>query len=149
MPLYETEADRKAEQEIADAIEKRWPQLRLEKMNPQEEIDRKVWIGSRHIGWIEIKDRKNYTYDQLLKFGDVILDASKWHRGCAHTHAGKKTLFFIRDIHKRIFYVPVSTKTTVTLGVGGRRDRGDPYDIDNVAHIPIGAFKEMLYGSLF
>lgn len=74
-PTYETEEDLKSERAVAAKLEGRW-KCRLVKLAKYSPVDYATTRDGKVVGFVEIRI-KNYTYNEVQKFGDIIIDTAK------------------------------------------------------------------------
>ena len=135
-PIYETDFDKRAEQEIADAFANRW-NVQFFKNRPLHPIDRSVLRDGVIVAWAEIKRR----YRNIDAFDTLFLSAEKAAHGVnLSALTGLPFLFIVRfddcDAHVR-----VEKKHLQRLTIMGRADRGDDADREAAIEIPTSELK--------
>lgn len=136
-PIYESQFDRNNEQDVADILSKTW-EAEIKKLPMSYNVD---WIMLRNgeiKAFAELKVRKNYKD----KYPTLLLSFNKWRHGIDMGKTVGVPFIIIVKWNEGIFW-HTAGKSSVTFGVGGRRDRGDPYDIEPVVYIPTSAFTKV------
>ena len=130
-PLYETEADRRKEQALADAFARHG--YDFYKLPIQYRLDFVVFKGGEAKAFIEVKHRNV----RLLQYDTAMISLSKVLQArtlTQHTGLPAYLLNVYQDCIARFDFAG-----DYTLGKGGRSDRGDAQDADICAYFPIRA----------
>jgi hypothetical protein len=135
-PVYENAESLAEERRFASAIEERW-NCRLRKQPRHFILDFAVERDGVIVGFAEIKCR-NYRSDA---FRDYMISLSKIARAREIKRVtGLDTALCVRFTNADLMR-KITDDRTVSVGMGGRKDRGDPEDIETVAMIPLREFK--------
>ena len=128
--MYETEADRKKEQALADAFKKRG--YDFYKLPIQYRLDFVVFKDDKAKAFIEVKHRNvwMWQYDTAMVSLSKVIQARLLTQ---HTGLPAYLLNVYKDCIARIDFAG-----DYKLGKGGRSDRGDAQDADICAYFPIG-----------
>ena len=87
---------------------------------------------------VEVKVRKN----ERMKYTTSMISQHKYLALCDWANRGFISVLLVQWADD-LGYVTIPVEHTVS--VGGRYDRGDPKDIENVVHIDIGKFSTANY----
>lgn len=140
-PIYETGDDRVREQFVADAVAAHW-KVDLQREEQLETNDYKLLKNGRFFAILEVKFRKGYDWCQLRWMDTYMLSLDKWFRLwrlCAEHEVA--LCLAVADKHGEVWASTWRGKPPVyDVRQGGRRDRGDAKDIEEVIHIPIDEF---------
>ena len=130
-PMYETEADRKKEQALADAFKQHG--YDFYKLPIQYRLDFVVFKDNQAKAFIEVKHRnvKLFQYDSAMISLSKVIQARLLTQ---HTGLPAYLLNVYKDNIARFDFAG-----DYTLGKGGRFDRGDSQDADICAYFPIHA----------
>jgi len=130
-PMYETEADRKKEQALADAFKQHG--YDFYKLPIQYRLDFVVFKDNQAKAFIEVKHRnvKLFQYDRAMISLSKVIQARLLTQ---HTGLPAYLLNVYKDNIARFDFAG-----DYTLGKGGRFDRGDSQDADICAYFPIQA----------
>jgi len=130
-PMYETEADRKKEQALAEAFAEHG--FEFYKLPIQYRLDFLVMKGDEPRAFIEVKHRnvRLFQYDTAMISLSKVIQARTLTQ---HTGLPAYLLNVYQDCIARFDF-----SDDFTLGKGGRSDRGDPQDADVCAYFPIRA----------
>ena len=130
-PIYETEADRRKEQALADAFKQHG--YDFYKLPIQYRLDFVVFKDNKAKAFIEVKHRNV----RLLQYDTAMISLSKVIQArtlTQHTGLPAYLLNVYQDCIARFDFAG-----DYTLGKGGRSDRGDSQDADICAYFPIQA----------
>jgi len=142
--LYENDKSLAGEKEFATILESKW-QCKLNKLPISYHID---FMGTRNehceffkettekaVSFVELKCRtcKHDAYETYM------LSLSKLMKARELSENTGLPVFLAVQWTDRMGFVRLNT-CQCTLGVGGRKDRGDWQDIEPVVHIPIYQF---------
>lgn len=130
-PMYETDADRKKEQALADAFKQHG--YDFYKLPIQYRLDFVVFKDNKAKAFIEVKHRNV----RLLQYDTAMISLSKVIQArtlTQHTGLPAYLLNVYQDCIARFDFAG-----DYTLGKGGRSDRGDSQDADVCAYFPIQA----------
>ena len=130
-PMYETEADRKKEQALADAFKQHG--YDFYKLPIQYRLDFVVFKDNQAKAFIEVKHRnvKLFQYDTAMISLSKVIQARLLTQ-----HTGLPA--YLLNVYKGNI-ARFDFAGDYTLGKGGRFDRGDSQDADICAYFPIQA----------
>jgi hypothetical protein len=133
-PRYETKKDLDNELEIATAFA---AGHQLEKLPVNDySADYQILRDSNPVAIVEVKDRPGWK----KHFPDVILSLAKAEMLLDWTNKGIPA-FFVARLCGDIYYVKVDNRmSNWKRKIAGRKDRGDPADLEECVHIPINDF---------
>ena len=140
-PIYETPETLKNEREVADFLEEVWG-CTFYKMKIAYGLDFVVMKDDKIVCVAEIKCR-NYTSEQLDKWGGLILSASKAHRAIEWTIAHKVPLLLAISLIDGLFVAWVDDWSDFEVKIKGRSDRGDWQDMEPCCLIPMSKFTKV------
>ena len=129
--MYETEADRRKEQALADAFKQHG--YDFYKLPIQYRLDFVVFKDNEAKAFIEVKHRnvRLFDYDTAMVSLSKVIQARLLTQ---HTGLPAYLLNVYKDNIARFDFAG-----DYTLGKGGRSDRGDAQDADICAYFPIQA----------
>lgn len=130
-PMYETEADRRKEQALADAFARHG--YDFYKLPIQYRLDFVVFKDGAAKAFVEVKHRNV----RLLQYDTAMVSLSKVIQArllTQHTGLPAYLLNVYKDNIARIDFA-----NDYEIGKGGRSDRGDAQDADICAYFPIQA----------
>ena len=91
--------------------------------------------------WVEIKCRTNPS----TLYTDYMLSLGKWESGVGH-HSESAPFVLIVRFTDGTFYYKYDGAFNPRTGWGGRKDRNDKQDMEQVVYIPMNKFI-LLYGA--
>lgn len=133
-PLYESDGDVKREGEVLKELESRWG-YRFVKVPIKYGFDYAVLRGRDVLGVAEIKCR-NYRYEELDRLGGYMLGL---HKVGMMRVSGLAGVLVVKLVDEVYWTKDISGRVVV----GGRRDRGDPEDIEPCVLVPMERFKRL------
>ena len=134
-PAYESSADIENERACAEYIQKRNPDCTLYKLPKLSCFDYAVCSKDALSCFIEIKCRNN----PKQKYKTYMISERKVNIAVSIYHLVKiPTVLFVRW-SDTCGMLNMSTARGV-VSTGGRKDRGDPKDIEKVVHFNVGLF---------
>lgn len=137
-PIYETEADVSEQESIARRLEPFW-HVKLKKLPRLHCMDH-VGFSERSgncVMWVEIKRR-------FIAFGcypDIILSSRKVAEACKLNAITFLPCFFVVKFDDALAWTNMIAPWPSSKG--GREDRGDEFDVEECARIPIEAFNKL------
>lgn len=141
---YETEEDLKREQEVVDKVLHRlgegWSSEKLGK----NDLDRKIYKNDKLKIILEVKTC-NLSEQRLLNNGGWGVAQRKWDKGRSEALLNCVPFWFAVRFKDKDRVVDVSklNDCDVKFAIGGRKDRGDPYDIEPMVYIPLKYFQSI------
>ena len=132
-PMYESQRDRDNEQRVIDLMKERRG-LVLRKMPISYRLDFMIMKDHEVLGFAELKSRNvpSTAYDTLLiSLGKVAAANLLWR-------TSELPCYLIALFTDRCGVIDF--RAPHELGLGGRVDRGDPADVEPVAHYPMSRF---------
>ena len=145
MSMYQSEEDTKNEMRIADALALELGVSIL--MTPKgSSVDYIMHKDGAIVGIGECKARRGeYSYERMLEFGDVMLDASKVKSARMISKSLMVNFYFVVELTNRMLYFECDWRDdlklkTKKIRLGKVRDLNDE---DVVALFPISQFKVM------
>ncbi|QNO00778.1 hypothetical protein phiPsa397_001 [Pseudomonas phage phiPsa397] len=135
-PRYETQADRDNELVVQKQIEA-WAKCTLKKTPAQHYLDFEIYREGVCVALAEFKKRSN----PRRQYPTYMVAKKKIDRGIALAKAeGVPYIFFVQWTDGLHFLV-INEDTPMTSGTGGRTDRGDAFDIEQMAYFDTSLFK--------
>lgn len=135
-PKYETEESLQDERRLISFIEPLW-RCKGAKTPGYYALDYALHRSSEVLAFAEFKCRKN-TFD---KYPTYILSLHKFMAAEAVSKSMRIPSFIVVEWTDRIGFVTVTSDVVVRLTMGGRKDRGDPQDMEPVVEIDLKKFK--------
>lgn len=147
-PFYESKIDRTQEQSVKWLLENGLigKGYKAVKLRPQDRVDFCLLKnGTKDIwAWVEVKSRKV----SVATYPSYFLSLSKWLVGLALARETGRPFFLVFKFIDKIVYINSDWVVGINARrwwpeLGGRTDRGDPADIEPLALIDAGWFKEL------
>lgn len=136
-PMYETSESLKNEDEVASRISSAW-NTKLNKLPIKYRVDYAAERNGKIVAWIEVKTRKYNMND----FDSFMLSLDKYNASVQLGSITNLPVTLVVRWKDKIGYVDLLHCRGV-IKMGGRKDRGDPQDIQPAAYIPIDDFREL------
>jgi hypothetical protein len=132
--MYESAHDRERERAVAEATF--GPHgLSVRKLPLAYEVDFAVLRGERVVGVVEVKVRGR-AYETLL----LSLHKLQALQRCARS--GLRAWVLV-SVPEGVYAQRIRPDEPVDVRWGGRTDRGDPQDVEPVAHLPMAAMRRV------
>jgi hypothetical protein len=144
-PRYETPEDEARERAIAEELARIW-RVRLIKLRDLYPCDWAILAKDAEtiLAYVEIKDRNGHSMEQLDRWGGVFFSALKWGL-CSHLCRVSDRPFIFVPKAASVLYAYKTWAQHMHLhdgvNLGGRRDRGDPDDIEPVIMLRAHRFR--------
>jgi Holliday junction resolvase-like predicted endonuclease len=129
-PMYETEADRKKEQDLADAFKQQG--YDFYKLPMQYRLDFAVFKNGRALAFIEVKHRTC----RMHRYTTAMVSLSKVIQARLLTQHTGLPAYLVNVYTDNIARFDFAGH--YELREGGRYDRGDSQDADICAYFPVG-----------
>lgn len=137
-PVYETKVDMTHEASVAECLANAWD-CGIKKLPRLYACDFAAMRGNDVSAWLEIKFR-NASYPTYL------ISLHKWMKGIELSEATEKPFILVVSWpvqNERVILFRALKREPVRVVLGGRKDRGDPADIEPMVEIPISQFKRL------
>lgn len=138
-PIYETASDLSAEDGVSAALSKAWG-IEMEKLPDLHTFDRAVKQGGVLKAFVEIKNR-NKSYPTYL------ISLKKWRDMLRISDAaGVPAILAVCwpvNGERKIKVIRVNG-AEFSVVQGGRKDRNDPRDMEDMVEIPISQFEDVV-----
>ena len=137
-PVYETSGDLTAEDQVSASLAAAWG-FDLEKLPRLHTFDRAMRRGGVLKGLIEIKNRKR-------SYPTYLISHKKWQDMLAFSEAeGVPAALVVcwpveGEMKTKVIRI---SRAKVGIVEGGRKDRGDPTDIEDMVEIPMSQFDDV------
>jgi hypothetical protein len=135
--MYETSESLKNENEVASRISSAW-NTKLNKLPIKYRVDYAAERNGKIVAWIEVKTRKYNMND----FDSFMLSLDKYNASVQLGSITNLPVTLVVRWKDKIGYADLLHCRGV-IKMGGRKDRGDPQDIQPAAYIPIDDFREL------
>jgi len=137
-PLYETQADRDGEREIVLQLCYAWECI-AEKGRHLGYVDYYLYKPKTNlIAVVEIKNRNKLS---ISKFPYYMISKKKIKNGLIISNELAVPFLLIVNFAELLMYAEITKKHRFKEAIGGRKDRGDPNDIEEMVFIPMSLFK--------
>ncbi len=137
-PVYETQSDRDGEREIVIQICDAWSCV-AEKGRHLGFVDYYLYKPKTNlIAVIEIKNRKSLS---LNRFSSYMISKTKITNGLNIANELAVPYLLVVNFAESLMFAEIKKGYKFKESMGGRKDRGDPNDIEEVVFIPISLFK--------
>ena len=140
--VYETEGDRQRQRTVEKAIETMW-NVKAVQLPRSYRLDNAFLRNKRIVFWGEIKVRSN----EAKAYAHYMISAAKLMAMVEFERSTQLPVALFVQFTDKLLYVRTGLSCAEWYEMGGRTDRGDKEDIEPVAEIPIGFFKEVDYGA--
>lgn len=139
-PVYQTPADQRAERETAAQLRAAWG-WELSRFPALSEADWLAHKAGRIVAVVELKTR-THLYG---RYDTYLLSAHKWVDVRALAHVWRvEPVLVIRFGNGELFWADLDVAKVVAVQLGGRRDRGDPQDVEPCVHLPIDQLRKVI-----
>lgn len=137
-PRYETQQDRDNELLVQKQIEA-WASCTLKKTAAQAYVDFEITRDNTLVALAEFKKRSN----PRRQYPTYMVAKKKIDRGIAL--AKKEGVPYIFFVHwtDGLHFLVVNESTPMTSGTGGRTDRGDAFDIEQMCYFDTNLFRRI------
>lgn len=132
--LYESDKDRANEQRIMDAIAEAHG-MHFVKLPMKYTLDALAFVEGDAKCFFEFKSREN----SVQKFPTAMVNLGKVIAASNLSRATGLKCWLCVEWTDQVGVIDFASP--IEIGVGGRTDRGDPNDIDLMAHYPISGFR--------
>lgn len=135
-PRYETQADRDNEKAVEKQIET-WASCTLKKTASQHYLDWEAYRNGKLVALMEFKKRSN----PRLQYPTYMVAKKKIDRGKIESAKAQVPFIFLVQWTDGLHYLLIDDDTPMTIGNGGRTDRNDRFDIEQMAYFDTTLFK--------
>ena len=137
-PVYETHADRVSEKLIVTKLCHAW-ECTAEKGRHLGYVDYYLYKPKTNlIAVVEIKNREKLS---VRRFPAYMISKAKIKKGLTISNELAVPFILVVNFAEYLTYAEIKHDHKFKEGIGGRKDRGDPYDIEEVVYIPISLFR--------
>jgi len=136
-PIYESSADRAAEAHVIRKLAEREQGVQFVKLPRLSVIDYMVVSNGEVKALVEIKNRRNAAD----KYPTYIISERKLKDGLELSKLLNVPFIVIVSWLQDVRWVKI--KQLYPAKTGGRYDRGDVQDVEQVCHIPVSDFKQL------
>lgn len=138
MPIYQTAEDVKKEHAVVSVLEARTPMRFLEIKSITSPVDWAGYKGKELTHFVEIKNRTN----TLNTYPTYMIDKSKVDKlSSIASNLGIGALVIVGFTDVIGVAKASDIQQNSTVGMGGRYDRNDSNDIDEVYYYPVDRFR--------
>lgn len=134
-PIYETPADALVERATIDRFCK-WVKAVAVKLPRSYSVDWALVRGAGVVAWAETKRRRNRRED----YPTLMLSLNKVREGVALAADTGSKFIVVVEWDDCVGWIEPDL-AALSVGIGGRKDRNDPADMEPVVHIPTGSFR--------
>ena len=135
--LYETQNDLMRESAVAKELCKQW-KCDGKKYSTAHHLDYKLTRGNQLMALCEIKCRNVHSYD----YDTYMISYNKIKNARTISREQRVPAFIVVHYEDDIQYFDVEELPNL-LSEGGRTDRNDPFDIEEVAHYNMNRLKSI------
>lgn len=135
-PIYENESNRQDERDAAKKIEA-WASCKLTKLPYKDNIDWKATRDGKTVAFIEFKKRTNRR-DQ---YSTYMIAHKKWLNGLKMASQYGVPFLLCIQWTDGLHYLVCQDDTPIIIASGGRTDRNDKKDIEQMVYIDTSLFK--------
>lgn len=144
MPTYETTTTLNNEDKVVRFLEKKWAGqgIKLHKLEKLHPADFLVSDKNDNIVAVAEVKRRHMNHD---RFDTQVIDYFKLVSLVTLADMGQLPLLLIYWFDDGVYLCKRQPETFIegTIKMGGRKDRGDAYDVKPVWHIPLSSFKKI------
>ena len=138
-PIYESSRDRENQERVARKLEIAW-KVKLKATEQLHFADYWVRKGGALVGIVEIKCRLGYY---STSFPTLMIGTRKILNSQEYIADSDLKFILVPQWKDGIFWRRILSDTTFKVEVGGRKDRGDPQDMEECFFIPVSSFKKV------
>lgn len=135
-PIYENAKNRQDEVWAQEKIET-WARCTLEKLPYKDHIDWKAYRNGDLVALIEFK-RRTCTKNQYPTY---MISSAKWRNGLSMSNTYGVPFILTVRWADGLYYLHVKDSVPLTLASGGRWDRGDDLDVEEMVYVDTNLFK--------
>lgn len=135
-PLYES-ARNLQDERAATTIIQQWGRCTLTKLSVHEHIDFRAFRDNQPVALIEFKRRHN----NRCQYPTYMIAKQKWDNGIRMSKVEGIPFVLVIKWVDGYHFLQVNDNTPHTLAQGGRYDRGDKLDIEQMVYIDTNLFK--------
>lgn len=140
-PRYETDTDRENQKRGIAAFIGNWPFFAVKLSPPMYSLSFALHENNKTralAAWVQYK-RRHHARGLYPSF---MMSKRKWEEGGKLALQSGKPFMIVVEWDDGVFYVRQDEIAgAVSFGDGGRRDRGDPKDIEPCVFIPVSLFR--------
>ena len=135
-PVYQTHRDETNKQSLVDHVCLSLGYEELERCEKFQPADYFLYKGKKK-ALLQIKVRTN----EFTAFPTYMVSLNKWKQAQAMARHNRCPFFLVVKWRDRVGYI--DQKEPDFIAEGGRTDRGDPRDIESMAHFKLASFKPL------
>lgn len=135
-PIYESQQDRDNELTVQKQIET-WASCILKKLPYNRYIDWEAYRQGVMVALVEFKQRRN----PRRQYPTYMVSLAKWNNGIRMSKEADVPFLLCVKWTDGLHFILVNEHTPITTGTGGRYDRGDSADVEQMAYIDTSLFK--------
>lgn len=140
-PYYETQHDLSIEQQVIHHLSERWG-CSFVKLSIKHGVDFAMQRGTEVAGFCEVKSR-SLTMAQIKAYGGYMLSLHKWATAKMLSDASGKPFYLAVNAMDGLYVRPfLGDFKPESVTISGRRDRGDPDDIEPCVLLDTDAFTQ-------
>lgn len=134
-PIYETKQTLSTEERLIKLIAESF-NAKPVKLGMKYKVDYAMTRSGRIEGWIELKKR-SFNFDQ---YEEYMLSLDKYMTAKRLSQDTGKPCILVVEFNDKILFADLA-EIEFRLGMGGRKDRGDPEDYEPCCWIALSQFK--------
>ena len=138
-PIYENNKTLAAEEALAEKLAVEW-QCKPIKLGRKYKIDYALSRGGVIAAWAEFKKR-GIASD---KYSEYMLSMDKYLAAKELARETDTTCFLVVEFTDCVLYADLAS-VSFRLGMGGRKDRGDPEDYEPCCWMPLKEFNTLTF----
>ena len=141
--MYESEEDLQRETDVITMVESAW-KCKAVKLSIKYQLDYVLTRHDQAVAFCEIKTR-NYSMEQIDKFGGYLLSLGKWMAAIQITNVTDIPFFLVVKASDGVYYAEFRPPFKIydDLLVRGRKDRDDWQDIEPCVLLNVRRFKPL------
>jgi hypothetical protein len=139
-PIYENAETLSTEERLIEFVASKMNAKPI-KLGRKYKIDYAMSRQGSIAGWIELKKR-GFDSD---RYDEYMLSLDKYMTACQLSRDTKLPCSLVVEFNDKIVFTEL-TEIDFRLGMGGRKDRGDPEDYEPCCWIPLSEFRVLGVG---
>lgn len=137
-PIYENAETLDAEGKLSNLIMDAWG-CKAVKLGRKYKVDFALTRKGTIKAWAELKKRSF----EKSRYDEYMLSLDKYMTACALSKDTNVPCFLVVEFEDDVVYADLA-EVEYRLGMGGRKDRGDPEDYEPCCWMPLSQFKSLL-----
>lgn len=135
-PRYETHQDRENAARVINKIARKI-QRQVKPLSNEHPVNFALYNGGRLVKFVDVRCRRN----TMWQYPTVMMSQRRLDRALQFAKQHGVALMVVVEWKDRLGYLRVDSTDKFERKMGGRSDRMDEADIEQLYYVPVGAFK--------